>query len=281
MRLALTSRASLATFTGVLAGALSTVVSAQWPPFVRPEVPRAADGKPDLGAAPPRLTNGKPDLSGVWESRVPPSGRLGGAPLPSAGDAPPLATFVNVAANMKDGLPFTPWAAELQKQRMATISRDNPDAHCLPIGFMQLHTHSQPRKMVQTKDDLVIMYEANYGLRQIFTDGRPLPANDPQPWWFGYSVGRWDADALVVETIGLRDDGWLDVNGSPFTSGAKVTERFRRVTYGRLEIDITVDDPKAYTRPWTVRVNQRLIPGDELIEFVCNENEQSSKHYIK
>jgi hypothetical protein len=281
MRLALTSRASLVTFTGVLAWALSTVVSAQWPPFVRPEVPRAADGKPDLGAAPPRLTNGKPDLSGVWESRVPPSGRLGGAPLPSAGDAPPLATFVNVAANMKDGLPFTPWAAELQKQRMATISRDNPDAHCLPIGFMQLHTHSQPRKMVQTKDDLVIMYEANYGLRQIFTDGRPLPANDPQPWWFGYSVGRWDADALVVETIGLRDDGWLDVNGSPFTSGAKVTERFRRVTYGRLEIDITVDDPKAYTRPWTVRVNQRLIPGDELIEFVCNENEQSSKHYIK
>ncbi len=265
----------------ILACVLSVTLSAQWPPFVRPDVPRAADGKPDLNGPPPRLANGKPDFSGVWESRVPPSGRLGGPALPSVGDAPPLANFVNVGANIKEGLPLAPWAAELRKQRMATASRDNPDAHCLPLGFMQLHTHSQPRKVVQTKDDIVIMYEANYGLRQIFTDGRPPPVNDPQPWWFGYSVGKWDGDTLIVETTGLRDDGWLDVNGSPFTSAARVTERFRRVNHGRLEIDITVDDPKAYTRPWTVRVNQRLIPGDQLIEFVCNENEQSSKHYAK
>jgi hypothetical protein len=272
-------------WTNVLAGGLaacllSAPLSAQWAKFTRPSVPRGADGTPDLNAAPPRLANGKPDFSGVWESRIPPSGRLGGPALPSIGDAPPLATFVNVGANMKDGLPFTPWAAELRKQRMATFSKENPDANCLPLGFMQLHTHSQPRKVVQTVDDLVIMYEANYGLRQIFTDGRPLPAGDPQPWWFGYSVGSWDDDTLVVHTIGLRDDGWLDVNGSPFTSGARITERFRRVTYGRLEIDVTVDDPKAYTRPFTVRVNQRLFPDDELIEFVCNENERSSKHYI-
>jgi hypothetical protein len=164
---------------------------------------------------------------------------------------------------------------------MASASKDNPDAHCLPLGFMQLHTHSQPRKMVHTKDDLVIMYEANYGLRQIFTDGRPLPANDPQPWWFGYSVGKWDGDTLIVETTGLRDDGWLDVAGAPFTNTAKITERFRRVTYGRLEIDITIDDSKSYTQPWTVRVNQRLAPDEQLIEFVCNENEQSSRHYDK
>jgi hypothetical protein len=263
-----------------LAGALTASLSAQWAPFVRGDVPRAADGTPDLNASPPRLSNGKPDLSGMWESRVPPSGRPGPA-LPSIGDSPPVATFFNIMANMKEGLPFTPWAAELRKQRMASASKDNPDAHCLPIGFMQLHTHSQPRKMVQTKDDLVIMYEANYGLRQIYTDGRKLPAGDPQPWWFGYSVGTWDGDTLVVETTGLRDDGWLDVPGAPFTSGAKITERFRRVNYGRLEIDITIDDARAYTRPWTVRVNQRLIPGDQLIEFVCNENEQASKHYDK
>jgi hypothetical protein len=272
-------RANLGLGTLVLACLLPATLSAQWPPFVRSDVPRAADGKPDLGAPAPRLANGKPDFSGVWESRVPPSGRPGAA-LPSIGDSPPVATFFNIAANIKEGLPFTPWAAELRKQRMSTNSKDNPDANCLPIGFMQLHTHSQPRKVVQTKDDLVIMYEANYGLRQIFTDGRSLPANDPQPWWFGYSVGKWDGDTLVVETIGLRDDGWLDVPGSPFTSAARITERFRRVNYGRLEIDITIDDPKAYTRPWTVRVNQRLIPGDEPIEFICNENERSSKHYV-
>ena len=266
-------------FAAVLACLLPATIAAQWRPYVRADVPKAADGKPDLNAPPPRLANGKPDFSGVWESRVPPSGRPGAA-LPSVGEAPPVATFFNVSANIKDGLPFTPWAAELRRQRVAAFSKDNPDANCLPIGFMQLHTHSQPRKIVQNTNDITIMYEANYGLRQIFTDGRPLPGADVQPWWYGYSSGTWDGDTLVVQTTGFRDDGWLDVPGSPFTSTAKVTERFRRVNFGRLEIDITIDDPKAYTRPWTVRVNQRLAAGDELIEFVCNENERSSKHYV-
>jgi hypothetical protein len=191
-----------------------------------------------------------------------------------------VATFFNVGAGFKDGLPFTPWAADLRKQRMAKNSQDNPDANCLPIGFMQLHTHTQPRKIVQTVNDMVIMYEANYGLRQIFTDGRPAPDNDPQPWWEGYSIGKWDGDVLVVETSSFRGDGWLDVQGAPFTEALKLTERFRRVNYGRLEIDLTIEDPKAYTRPWTVRVNHRIGEGDELIEFVCNENERSSKHYV-
>jgi len=261
----------------MLVGVLSITLSAQWEPFVRPEVPKTADGKPNLDAPPPRLANGRIDFSGTWESRIPPSGRLGGPMVPNTGEAPPLAAFVNVGQNMKDGLPFTPWAAGLRAQRMASNSKDNPDANCLPIGFMQLHTHSQPRKVVQTNNDLVIMYESNYGLRNIFTDGRPLPSKDAQPWWYGYSVGRYEGDTLVVETIGLRDDGWLDVNGAPFTNGAKITERFRRPAYGRIEIDITVDDAKAYTRPWTVRVNWRLGADEELIEFVCNENEQDAK----
>ena len=119
-----------------------------------------------------------------------------------------------------------------------------------------------PRKFVQTPAVLVILYEASAGIRQIFTDGRPLPDNDPQPWWYGYSVGRWEGDTLVVETNGLRDDGWLDIIGSPLTDAAKITERFRRVSYGRMEIDVTVDDPKAYTKPWTVRVNQQIMPDD-------------------
>ena len=157
---------------------------------------------------------------------------------------------------------------------------DNPDAHCLPIGITQLHNHPQPRKIVQTPGLIVILYEANGGVRQVFLDGRAIPDNDPQPWWYGYSVGLWDGDTLVVTTRGLRDGGWLDVNGAPLTDGATVTERIRRVDYGTLEIDVTVDDPKAYTRSWTAQtIRQRLMPGDELIEFVCQENEKSSQRF--
>jgi hypothetical protein len=261
------------------AAAIATSLNAQWPAFVRQGTPRTPDGKPDLNAPPPRFPNGKVDFSGTWESRQPPSGRLGGPMVPNLNPAtdPALATFANVGQNFKDGLPFTPWAVELRKQRMATNSKDNPDAHCLPLGFMQLHTHSQPRKVVQTANDVVIMYEANGGLRNIFTDGRALPAGDPQPWWFGYSVGKYEGDTLVVETVGLRDEGWLDVQGAPFTSGAKITERFRRPNYGRIEIDVTIDDSKAYTKPWTVRVNWRLGVDEDLIEFICQENNRFEK----
>jgi hypothetical protein len=119
---------------------------------------------------------------------------------------------------------------------------------------------------------LVILYEASSGMRQIFTDGRPLPNNDPQPWWYGYSIGKWEGETLVVETSNLRDDGWLDIIGSPLTDAAKLTERFRRVSFGRMEIDITINDSKAYTKPWTVRVNQQIMVDTDLIEFICAEN---------
>ena len=157
-------------------------------------------------------------------------------------------------------------------------SKDNPDAHCLPMGFLQFHTHPQPRKIVQTPGMILIIYEANSGLRQIFTDGRTLPNKDAQPWWYGYSIGKWEGDTLVVETTGFTDDIWLDVQGSPLTGEGKVTERFRRPTVGTLEIDITVDDPKAYTKPWTVRINQRLLPDSELIEFICEDRDAT--HYV-
>ena len=157
---------------------------------------------------------------------------------------------------------------------MADNSKDNPDAACLPMGYMQSHTHSQPRKLIQLPDLIVILYEANAGVRQIFLDGRPAPTTDAQPWWWGYSRGHWEGDTLVVESTHFRDGGWLDVNGAPLTSEGKVIERFRRPTVGTLEIDVTIDDPKAYTKPWTVRVNQRLLPDTDLIEFVCLENNQ-------
>jgi hypothetical protein len=260
--------------------AVFAVTSAlQWPLYPTPGVPRLADGKPNLNAPAPRTPDGKPDLSGMWENFRPGGGQRGQGGADAAASAapssgPPLATFRNVGAGFKEGLPLQPWAADLLKKRMADNSKDNPDAHCLPMGFMQFHMHPQPRKIVQTPGLIMIVYEANNGLRQIFTDGRPLPNNDPQPWWYGYSIGRWEGDTLVVETTGFKDGGWLDINGNPFTTAAKVTERFRRVNYGTLQIDITIDDPKAYTKPFTVRVDQRVMLDTDLIEFICLENQR-------
>jgi hypothetical protein len=247
----------------------SPAIEAQWDPRSAPNIPRDSTGEPDLNAPAPRTADGKPDLSGVWQ------GMGGGQQAPAEPPpGPPVAGFRDVAQNMKDGLPLKPEGAALLKERRDNNSKDNPEAHCLPMGIMQFHTQGAPRKMIQTPGILVILYEASSGLRQIFTDGRPLPNNDPQPWWYGYSVGKWDGDTLVVETTGLRDGGWLDIVGSPLSDAAKLTERFRRVSYGRMEIDITVDDAKLYTRPWTVRVNQRIMLDQELIEFICLENQR-------
>jgi hypothetical protein len=190
-----------------------------------------------------------------------------------------LYQFFDIGATLKNGLPFQPWALALRQQRAAENNKDNPDAHCLPLGLIQLHTHPQPRKIIQTPGLLVILYEANSGLRQIFTDGRQLP-DQAEPWWYGYSTGRWDRDTLVVETNGFHNDGWLDVEGSPLTDSAKMTERFRRPTYGNMDIAITVDDRKAYTRPWTVTVNHRVMLDTDLIEFVCQENEKDVPHLM-
>jgi hypothetical protein len=258
--------------------AASASLAAQWPKYPAPGVPRDDKGQVRMDAPVPRMVNGRPDLSGNWVRFRGEGGGgrgRGAAPPPVDPNSPPVATFFELGGNMPGGLPYTPWAAELRKQRDAANSKDNPDALCLPMGLTQFHMHGQPRKMMQTPNLLALMYEANYGLRYIYTDGRALPPQgDVQPFWYGYSVGRWDGDTLVVETNNLRDDGWLDVRGSPLTDQAKITERFRRVSYGKLEIDITIEDPKAYTRPFTVRVNQQIAPDDEIIEFICNENQQ-------
>jgi len=272
----------------VIGAALSPSLLAQWPNYPTSGVPKLPDGKPDLNGPTPRTPDGKPDLSGMWEAfRGNGGGQRGAAtgapatPAPDPSNGPPLATFFNIAAGFKDGAPFTPWAAEIKKKREQDNAKDNPDAHCLPLGLMQLHLHPQPRKIIQTPGVIVILYEAQGGVRQIFTDGRPLPNNDPQPWWYGYSVGKWEGDTLVVETTGFRDDVWLDVNGSPLTSTGKITERFRRLNYGNLEIVITIEDPKSYTKPFTVKVNQRVMLDTDLIEFICSENEKSSQHFDK
>jgi len=267
-------------------------VSAQWPKRMPPDVPKLANGQPDMNAPVPRTADGHPDLSGLWRGApfAGPAGggRRGGGPgaggpptatppppaNPPASDVPPAANFLDIGQNMPGGLPFTPWAQALLKERVAGNSKDNPEAHCLPMGIIQLHTQGDPRRFFQTPRELVILYEASSNHREIFTDGRSLPKpGDPQPFWNGYSAGHWDGDTLVVESNNFRDNGWLDVKGSPLTDQGTVTERFHRVSYGRMDVDITINDPKAYTRPWTVRTQQTLMPDQDIIEFICLENQ--------
>jgi hypothetical protein len=275
--------------SAVVWAALATAAPAlfaQWPQYSTPG-PRTKDGKIDLAAPPPRTADGKPDFSGLWEPARGPGGRGGasmnGTPplpfaIPAAPDDPPVGQFFNIGAGLKEGLPMTPWAAQLRAQRKGDYNKDNPDALCLPLGLTQLHMHPQPRTIVQTPREIVVLYEANSNVRHILTDGRRLPAADASPWWYGYSVAHWDGDTLVVETTGFRDDVWLDVEGSPLTNSGKMTERWRRVKFGLMQIDITIEDPKAYTKPFTVRVNHQLMPDTELMEFVCEERD--AVHYL-
>ena len=253
-----------------LAVAFSVSLSAQWPLVPYANAPRTPDGTLNLEAPAPRTADGKPDLSGVWMSRA------GGGNEPGR---PPRANFGNTGVGFKDDLPFQPWARELQKKRAAEFSKDNPDGLCLPESTLQLHLDPQPFRIVQTPGAIYIIYETNYGIRTIYTDGRSLPPQGvPQPYWFGYSVGRWEGDTLLVDTNNYRDGGWLDARGSPVTDALNVTERIRRVNYGQIDIELTVNDPKAYTQPFTVRIDERLLPdGSDLIEFICHENQQFLK----
>ena len=259
---------------------LTIPASAQWPAFRTPGVPRLPNGEVDMDAPTPRMPDGKPDLSGLWENVGSAGAGRGATPQLVSLDEVAPASFFDVGAGFKGGLPIRPWAAELKKQRMARNSQDNPDAWCLPMGNMQFNVHPFPRKMIQTPHLLVILYETHQGVRQIFLDGRPRPANDPQPWWYGYSRGWWEGETLVVETTNFRDGEWLDINGSPLTDEGRTIERFTRKSVGELEILVTVEDFKAYTRPFTVRLVQRLMPDGELIEMVCQENNRSIHHFV-
>jgi len=280
----------------------SVSLSAQWSKFQDAGVPRDAQGRVRMDAPPPRTPDGKPDLSGNWlradrdplpselaglfsSNRVNAGGEVVAEPpvaaFPADRNSPPVAAFWDLATNVPGGLPLTPWAAALKKERMASDMKDNPDANCMPMGITQFHMQPQPRKIVQTPRLIVILYESNFGLRYIYTDGRTLPKQgEPQPWWYGYSVGRWEGDTLVVDTNNLRGaeegpyDGWLDVRGTPYSGQATFTERFRRPTFGKLEIDVTIEDAKAFTKPFTMRINQRVMVDEEPIEFICNENQQ-------
>jgi hypothetical protein len=254
--------------------AISPLASAQWLHYPTAGVPRTSNGRPNLRAPAPRTADGGPDLSGIW---APEDNRP--CPPEGCGDMKVPQEFVNIGWSLKEGLPYKPWAADVVKARRVENGKDDPTTHCLPAGVVKAHTTPLLRKIVQAGDLVVILSERNVSYRQIFTDGRPLP-DDPQPSWNGYSTGKWDGDTLVVKTSGFRDGMWLDRSGSPMTDMAQVTERFRRVDYGKLEIELTVNDPKAYTKPWTVKMNQFIVVDTELLDYVCLENEKSVAHLV-
>ena len=266
--------------TAGLVCALAPTLSAQWFHYPTAGVPKTKAGAPNLSAPTPRTADGKPDFSGIW---------IAGNPLPcpevlrdgnDCVEKTPLPReAVNFADGLPGGLPYQPWAAVLVRKRMQDLGKDDPHARCLPPSYPRAYVLPHLQKIVQVPGLFVILNEFNAAYRQIFTDGRPLPV-DPQPSWNGYSSGKWVGNTLVVETMGFRDGLWLDLSGNPMTEAARVTERFRRLNYGNLDIEITVNDAKAYTKPWTVRFKATIVLDTELVDEICLENEKSAQHMI-
>jgi hypothetical protein len=255
--------------TGSLVAAMLTLATApaaaQWLNVPTKGIPRTKNGSPDFSAPAPRKPDGKPDLSGIWK-----------------GDAENAKYLHDVAADFKPGeFPFQRWAEALTKDRTTNAhASEFPPARCLPVGIPIEDTQPiVPRKIIQEPDLVVILNEIG-SFRQIFLDGRALP-KDPNPTWLGYSVGRWDGDALVVDTTGFNGKAWLDDSkGHPSTDALHITERFRRRDFGHLDLQLTIDDPKAYTEPWTMNLKMQLLADTELLEYVCNENEKDLKHIV-
>jgi hypothetical protein len=226
---------------------------AQWLSLPLPGTPRTADGKPDLNAPVPRAADGRVDLSGIWKVDSPRYNES----LLAPGEEPPM----------------LPWAADVYTQRVATRGSERPGTYCMPHGVPDAMTvPNLPFKILQTPQVVVHLYEEFHKYRQIHTDGRALPV-DPDPAWYGYSVGAWEGDTFVVHTAGFREGTWLDNSGHPHTEALRTTERFRRINFGSLELSVTIDDAKAYARPWASQTLRFVLqPDTELMEHLCENN---------
>jgi hypothetical protein len=248
--------------TALMTVAVSAVLSAQWLRQPAAGIPRTADGKPNLSAPAPQTADGKPDLSGLWAMNTP-AGYVG-----------------NIAADLQPG-EIQPWASALYRQRIEDLGKDDPGTiGCLPLGPRHIIGGGTVRlaKFVQTPALLVVLYE-DLAYRQIFLDGRELP-KDHNPSWMGYSVGRWDQDTLVVESVGFNDRTWLDFGGHPHTEALRTTERFRRVDFGHISVQLTISDSGAYAKPWSIATSMNLAADTELLEYVCAENEKDRAHLV-
>jgi len=258
----------------VLAALLASApAAAQWVGYPTAHVPRKPDGKVDMTAPTPRLANGKPDFTGIWISdRTEP----GKETISDASSLPSGRHMQDMGVDMEGGLPYQPWQLPIVKKRTENLAIEDPHIRCLPDFFLRAYGLPHMLKWVHTPDLLVMLNEMNAGYRQIFTDARALP-DSPAPAWQGYSSATWDGDTLVVDTIGMRDDTWIDWHGSVVTEAAKIHEEIRRIDFGHIEIKATVDDPKGFTKPWSVTLRQRIVVDAELIDEVCLENEQFVK----
>ncbi|HEX4137357.1 MAG TPA: hypothetical protein VHY84_22300 [Bryobacteraceae bacterium] len=246
----------------MLLAVTAPMASAQWDPYPWKHVPRTPDGKVDMNAPAPRTSWGKPDLSGFWAPED------------------PTKYLLNLASDMKiEDIPLKPSARALYNQRIDNNGKDHPGAYCLPSGIPEKDNIPDGLKLVQTEDLTLLLHESRTIYRQIFTDGRPLP-NDPQPTWMGYSIGHWDQDTFVVETIGQNGRTWLDMKGLPGTEHLRVTERFTRPKVSHMDIEVTIDDPEDYAKPWTVKLAWRLLPDTDLIESICEENNRDPRHMV-
>ena len=267
----------------------SVSLPAQWLDYAAPGIPRTRDGKPNLSAPAPRMRDGKPDLSGVWAVQGSNYVKVTGGQQSTNIQGTDIDTgdlyarrnlFLNLGWAVQGGIPYKPGVQEHAKA-LADPSggkTEEPHSLCLPDGFMVQHTwDNQLRKIVKTPKLLVLLVEYNSMYRQIFLDGRPVPV-DPNPAWSGYSTGHWEGDTLMVQSAGFKDGQWLDTAADPFGETTKVTERLRRPDFGHLQIDVMIDDPKSYTKPWSVRVNQVYAADTDLLEFICLENEKDIQH---
>jgi hypothetical protein len=271
----------------VLVGILAAVQSpsAQWLNYPTPGIPRLPNGKPDLAARAPRTRDGKPDLSGVWHVYAEPleeKKRLFG---PGVGvvSVPGMEPDTVSKYGINILLDFKPGEISMTTEGQAVFDRHRkdesglPTTHCMPLGTPLATLLSEVQKIVQTPGLILVMHELDGMPRQIYTDGRKLPAN-PSPTWLGSSVGRWEGDTLVVETTGLNDRVWLDISGHPRSEAMHMTERYRRRDVGHLDVAITFDDPKIYNKPFTVNVTHLLQADTDILEYVCNENEKDRAH---
>jgi len=245
---------------------------AQWLKVPTPGVPRLADGRPNLSAPVPRVADGKPDLSGVWAAECAVYGS--DACFTSS-------VFFDLAKDLKPGdVEMTPWAAAIQAQRESRNHIDDPYGYCMPPGAPRVDYGGGPFKILQTPQVTAFLYETLVGMifRQVFTDGRQLPTVT-EPTWLGYSIGRWDGDTFVVESTGFRDGGWLDTRKArPHSDALRLTERFRRLDVGHMELTVMIDDAKAYVKPWTAKVPLNLLPDTELIEAFCDSHDKTMEH---
>jgi hypothetical protein len=256
----------------------SAHVFGQWVTYPTANVPRLANGQPDLKAPAPRQPDGKPDFIGFWQ---PDRQRECTADLASkvrlAQPCTPgeRVTVPNGPASVPGGLPLQPWAAELAKKRTADLSKDDPHPRCQPDNYPRVYWLPHFTKMFFVPGELLMLNEWNAEFRQIYTDGRPLP-DDPHPIYSGYSIGKWEGDTFVITTKGYRDEQWLDTAGNPITDAATTIERISRPTFGTLNLAITIDDPKAYTKPFTIDMNMKIMIDTQMIEEFCLENERDS-----